>query len=223
RYLSGCSTTGQCPEGALYVLDALLDPECDPERYVGHLASTAVLAQAHSCAANAHFLKLMASSDQILDMVMDERRFRRTENALDEDPALAYFIFAVQHANLSAKLGLVSPVVLQIGFAARETGASLGVEPCQMKRSRHVRFLWGAVMANLEEIYDEERKRREALHGRRGGCVCAAEGCGIRAEGGATLRACSGRCPRDLKPHYCSKTCQKKDWPAHKTVCKAGS
>ncbi|EIW59919.1 uncharacterized protein TRAVEDRAFT_47217 [Trametes versicolor FP-101664 SS1] len=225
RYLGGCGTMRQSAEGALYVLDSLLDPNCDRDRYMGYLAPPAILAQAHSCAANAHFIKLTASAVQVADMLVDERRFQRpqTAQANSGDPALAYLILAVQHANESARLGLVSPIVLKVGLTARETGANLGVDMAQMGRSRYMRHLWRAVTARLEEIYDEERKKQKKVEDNPDGYACAAEGCGIRSEERAALRACAGRCPRDLKPHYCSKECQTKDWSRHKAVCKAGS
>ncbi|OJT13671.1 hypothetical protein TRAPUB_9770 [Trametes pubescens] len=226
RYLGGCGTMRQSAEGALYVLDSLLDPACDRDRYLGYLASPTTLAQAHSCAANAHFMKLTASAVQVADMLVDERRFQRPQTAHSNsggDPALAYLILAVTHANESAKLGLVSPIVLKIGLTARETGAKIGVDMARMGRSRYIRYLWRAVTARLEEIYDEERKKQKKVEDSPNDYVCAAEGCGIRAEGRAALRACAGRCPRDLKPYYCSKECQTKDWSRHKAVCKAGS
>lgn len=209
----------QSAEGALYVLDSLLDPNCDRDRYMGYLASPETLAQAHSCAANAHFIKLTASAVQVADMLVDERRFQRpqTAQANSGDPALAYLILAVQHANESARLGLVSPIVLKVGLTARETGAKLGVDMAQMGRSRYMRYLWRAVTARLEEIYDEERKKQKKVEDNPDDYVCAAEGCGIRAEGCAALRACAGRCPRDLKPHYCSKECQTKVRGAHES------
>jgi hypothetical protein len=32
----------------------------------------------------------------------------------------------------------------------------------------------------------------------------------------------SGKCDQDVKPSYCSKECQKADWPNHKSFCKPG-
>lgn len=49
---------------------------------------------------------------------------------------------------------------------------------------------------------------------------CAANGCGIQGGSKAALRRCGGKCPIELKPSYCSKECQRRDWPIHKSVCR---
>ncbi|TFK84507.1 hypothetical protein K466DRAFT_567188 [Polyporus arcularius HHB13444] len=50
--------------------------------------------------------------------------------------------------------------------------------------------------------------------------ACAAEGCGVHVVHKQGLKACAGRCSPDVKPHYCSKDCQRKDWRRHKPFCK---
>ncbi|KAI0641066.1 hypothetical protein C8Q79DRAFT_930333 [Trametes meyenii] len=52
---------------------------------------------------------------------------------------------------------------------------------------------------------------------------CSAPGCGIGVAQKKTLRKCSGKCPEERKPHYCSKNCQTKDWKTHKQFCKPDS
>ncbi|KDR78327.1 hypothetical protein GALMADRAFT_1313297 [Galerina marginata CBS 339.88] len=34
------------------------------------------------------------------------------------------------------------------------------------------------------------------------------------------LKQCSGHCPKDKKPVYCSRKCQKERWPKHRQWCK---
>ncbi|KAI0351318.1 hypothetical protein OH77DRAFT_1439304 [Trametes cingulata] len=225
RYLSGCGTMRRSPDGALYVLDSFTDRNCDPARYVGDVAPRSIMAQAHSCAARAYLDKFMATPAELVDFAADERRFSRPQelrSGTGQSP-LANFSRAIHHANESVKLGLVSPIVLRVGLMMRDLGAQLGVDVSQMERSRRFRPLWRAVTRRLEELYTEERKKQAKVERKPNEYVCAAEGCGIGANGRAALRACSGKCPPDLKPHYCSKECQKKDWPRHKPICKAGA
>ncbi|RPD57260.1 hypothetical protein L226DRAFT_510963 [Lentinus tigrinus ALCF2SS1-7] len=226
RYLSGCGTRKQSSDGALYVLDAFTDPSCDRSRYVGDIASRELMAQAHSCAARAHYDKFLASPSELAEIQADERRFSRPETirlGVGQSP-FAYFMLAADHANESVKRGLVSPVVLLVGLKIREIGEVLGADFQEtVKRAKRFRPLWRVVSRRLEEIYAEERKRQGKIDRSPNAYVCAAEGCGIQGEKKAALRACGGRCPPDLKPHYCSSECQKKDWARHKAICKPGS
>lgn len=53
------------------------------------------------------------------------------------------------------------------------------------------------------KIYSENRRKLNSLTSR---CaVCNSQ--------------CQDRCARCRKTHYCSRTCQAKDWPQHKTTC----
>ncbi|KAF4613131.1 hypothetical protein D9613_011188 [Agrocybe pediades] len=52
---------------------------------------------------------------------------------------------------------------------------------------------------------------------------CAAPGCSVEADTGSMLSRCAGRCDLDKKPSYCSKSCQKADWPNHKPYCRPGA
>ncbi|KAH9925753.1 uncharacterized protein B0H18DRAFT_1119257 [Fomitopsis serialis] len=226
RYLSGCGVHKQSSEGALHVLDSLLDPSCEPARYIGDVAPPALRAQAHSCAASANLDKYLASPSQRMVIEADERRFARPETGrlgVGQSP-LAYFVLAAHHANESAKRGLISPAVLLVGFRVRNIGDALGADVEQtVKRGKRFRPLWRATARRLEEVYAEERKRQRKADKNPNEYVCAAEGCGIRGVKKAVLRACKGRCPPDIKPHYCSPECQRKDWPIHKAICKPGS
>ncbi|KAH9925754.1 uncharacterized protein B0H18DRAFT_1008070 [Fomitopsis serialis] len=224
RYLSGYGVFKKNYEGALYVLDALFDPQCD--RYVGNNASPTHIVQAHSLAAYAHLHKFLASPAERTDIQRDERRFVRPETmrlGVGASP-LAYFALAAHHANESVKLGLVSPATLLVGAKIREIGEVLGADVEQtVKHGKRFRPLWRATARRREEIFAEERKRQLKADKSPNEYVCALEGCGIRGEKKAALRACGGRCPMDLKPSYCSAACQKKDWPRHKPICKPNS
>lgn len=214
RYLSGCGTRKASNEGALYVLDALVDASCElaKARGVG-VISRPLMAQAHSCAAQAHFHKFMASPAERAAMEADERSYSRPETlrlGVGRSP-LEYFLLAAHHANESIKLGLDSPIVLSVGMKIRQIGEVLGVDvQLTVTRGKLFRPLWCAVSRRYEELYEEERSRARKTNRNPNEYVCAAEGCGIGGERRAALLECSGRCPRDLKPHYCSKQCQKR-------------
>ncbi|KAI0640698.1 hypothetical protein C8Q79DRAFT_1004094 [Trametes meyenii] len=216
RYITGCGVLKVDAEGALYVLDALTDRSCDPERYVGNLASPSLIAQAHSCAAHAYLDKFTASPAVCFENINNECRFSRptTLRIGIPEPTIVSFDHAAYHANESAKLRLISPVVLRVGFMLRDIGTQLGIDlsPLGQGRSRKFRPLWRAVSRRTEEIYAEERKMQQQVECRPNEYVCSATGCGIGAERRAALRACSG-----------SKECQIKDWTRHKAICKAGS
>ncbi|KAH9925752.1 uncharacterized protein B0H18DRAFT_365820 [Fomitopsis serialis] len=220
RYLSGCGVRVQSSEGALYVLDGFFDPSDEHSVYVGDRASHEMMAQAHSLAAEAHYSKFLVSRSDRAAIEADEKRFARPE-AMRMGTGLsplAYFMLAAQHADDSVNLGLVSPVVLVIGFKLHDIAETLGVDVQKRYGS-----LWRAAARRLEEVYAEERKRQRKIDKHPNAYVCAAEGCGLRGARKAVLRACGGRCPPDLKPSYCSPECQRKDWPNHKAICKPGS
>lgn len=124
---------------------------------------------------------------------------------------LSSLALAAHYENESVKHGLVSPAVLLIGCKLRDLGEVLGVDVDRiMNRAKRFRPLWRAISQRVDEIHAEERKRRRKAEARPNQYACAAEGCGIRGEQRAALRACAGRCPADLKPSYCSKECQNK-------------
>ncbi|PIL30236.1 hypothetical protein GSI_07414 [Ganoderma sinense ZZ0214-1] len=240
RYMSGCTIFRVCPEAALHTLDVFPQHhQPPPDAGSPHHAhdvrapspslspeSQAALARAHACAAHAHFQKFRASDKDRTTFAADERHYRRKQT-LDAGlghPAHTSLRFALGAASESARLGHVSAIVLRVGFAAREIAEGLGVDfGLLVGRARRYRPLWRAVEECLEELYAEARKAlgreagREALES-----VCGAEGCGVRASSSASLKACSGRCPLDFKPRYCSKQCQVKDWSRHKEICKPG-
>ena len=214
------------------MLDAFLDPSCNDGRYVGDVASRTLMAQAHACAARAHYAKFTASSSERLAIQADERRFSRPETMRlgIGQPPLSSLALAAHHANESVKRGLVSPIVLVVGFKMRDLGEALGVNLDQMSRAKKFRPLWRVISRRIDELYAEERRRQSRADARPNQYVCAAEGCGIRGEQRGALKACGGRCPSDIKPSYCSKECQKRvslatllvPYPRLSTTCGAG-
>ena len=217
RYTSGCATFAVNPEAALNVLDSLHDPEYTKADYVGHLASQSDFARAHSCAAYAHYQKFKASNMERVFNTSLERTFSRRQSveAGFGYPAHTSLKFALHHASESARLGLVSPIALRVGLIAREVGEGLDVAFSQLvHRAKNYRPLWRAVGDHIDELYVEARKALEASRKGPPEYACGAEGCATRAKSSASLKACSGKCPSDLKPRYCSKQCQVKVRPA---------
>ena len=195
------------------MLDAFHDSEYNKRDYVGDVANQLAMARAHSCAAHAHYQKFKASDKERFSYAADERHYRRrqTLEVGYGQPAHTSLGFALHHASESARLGLVSSIVLRLGFTAREIGESLGVDLTELpKHAKKHRPLWRAVEDRLNELYAEARKKLESVEKNSSGYVCNAEGCSARSPSGTSLKLCSGKCPQDLKPRYCSKQCQVK-------------
>ncbi len=204
----------QSAEGALCSLDAITDPTREAARSSRKVTSPELMAQAHSLAAHAQYLKFMASPAERQDIETDEHLFCRAETRRlgHGQPPLTSLALAARHANESVKLGLVSHAVLTVGLTLRDLGEGFGVDVSKLPEgATKFRPLWREVARRVEEIYEEDRKSRQSLEQKDDGrFVCAAEGCDESREQKSALRSCAGKCPPDLKPSYCSKECQKK-------------
>ena len=120
---------------------------------------------------------------------------------------------AAQLANASASLGLVSPVVLAIAGRVEKVGlrrqADCHFEGIDTSRFEILEFLWKVADARTEEMDKKHQKRNAKVSHTPNLYICAAEGCGIEGTSRSGLLRCSGKCPPDVKPSYCSKECQK--------------
>ncbi|RDX43878.1 hypothetical protein OH76DRAFT_1409685 [Lentinus brumalis] len=97
----------------------------------------------------------------------------------------------------------VAAVVLQLGEAHAQDvrgGARFG----------KYKQLWRA--------YDVRQRILEKMRHAPSRYTCAEPSCGFRSLKAHQFRRCAGPCSPEVKPGYCSKACQRKDWARHKAV-----
>ncbi len=199
------------------MFDMLTDDFAAGSDYVGDRAPAEIRAQAHSAAAQAYWDEWCLDTDEArADDHAELHRFGRPFNPAGESP-YAPLVFAAVHASHSVQLGLVSPAVLWVGFGVKDVverirGTDVQVTSTgeEVDWALEFRPLWDALKKRESEIVAEERRRRAKVAKNPGAYICAAEGCNVEGLHKAALRACGGGCPADLKPHYCSKECQKR-------------
>ena len=156
-------------------------------------------ARAHSAAALAHYRKFRRGLEA------DPEAYAMRDDIPDYEWSL---YTAIDHANESVRLGLLSHAALEVGTGFRT----------------YMRFEWDNIMDDMPmyapirqalakhdtcSLAEEERHRAKVTNDAQA-YVCAAEGCGLAGLQKKALRACAGSCAADVKPHYCSKECQKK-------------
>ena len=198
RYLSGCGVHKVNIQGALFML----------ETFTVQLAENTtadVLAQGHCAAAYAYWQDWCTTDPASRAFIDAEaRRFGRPVGL----SPYASLIFATVHANYSVRLGLVSSTILSVGFGVKDVVEQLGAD-VSMASPRFMP-LWDELKKREDEVLAEERKRQGKVAREANAYVCAAEGCKVEGQHKTALRACAGQCPPDLKPHYCSRECQKR-------------
>ncbi|KAK7695403.1 hypothetical protein QCA50_000039 [Cerrena zonata] len=210
RYTTDCGLGTMGHEGsdkALFFLDMITNPE-NPGYKEGVDRQT--MGRAYSCMALVYILR---------HRELPTLRINRgaTRNDLSDN-----IYQAARYADASARCGYVSSAVLYIGFHLYGLGDRLKIDFSKTARYRSLTALWRVCEHRHAEGQEEERQKQRKLKKAPNAYVCAAPECGIQAVKKAAFAACAGRCPPDLKLHYCSKACQVKDWPAHKPICKAG-
>ncbi|KAF7315777.1 MYND-type domain-containing protein [Mycena indigotica] len=148
---------------------------------------------------------------------------RWCHEATDEAIRTRYLYASLHHACLAVKFArsVAAPghSIPQILFAFKN------MTPMLVKDNPDVKKQYPEVFRALREA-DERFQRdtqttlkrmKQPLRYR-----CATLECGIEADHGRMLSRCAGKCDEDKKPHYCSRECQRKDWPNHKPFCKPG-
>ncbi|KAI0797060.1 hypothetical protein C8Q75DRAFT_862786 [Abortiporus biennis] len=114
---------------------------------------------------------------------------------------------ATSWADGCCALGLVTPQILSIGAATKKLMDEPVLREWDLTRFHDLEYLREALGKRDKEVKAEKERRDK-------------KGCGIGATKKASLLRCGGTCPPDIKPHYCSKECQKADWKRHKPSCK---
>ena len=135
------------------------------------------------------------------------------EKRIDKDNKTMWNIDAVERAgffaNEAASLGFISPTVLMVGAQMRQImDAPIvpGVDYSgHLRRIKEFNFLFEVLDRRSQEV-ERERSRQDAKVAKAPNSYrCAAPGCGIEATKKSGLLRCSGKCPVELKPSYCSK------------------
>ncbi|KAJ7920283.1 hypothetical protein B0H13DRAFT_2656475 [Mycena leptocephala] len=203
RRISGCAGFAKKLDLALSCLDTIINPDsddfCDD-------VSDELLAKALSCAVFVH-------------TELYEAARRRNDIKLANDHLYA----AAVYADASISRGLVSPNALWVTSVLTHSATQYNTDIRNSPRYRIFKYLWRAFDKREEEMAEEDRKRSAKVAKAPNSYKCAAKGCGVEGTSKTALLRCGGKCPAEIKPSYCSKECQKKEWPAHKKICKPGS
>lgn len=163
--------------GAIDCWDSILDSTTPPKFQPVHAIATACLTEAYF-----------------------KSSYEPGDDAFEFDPLSK----AGFYADMSAALGLKSPIVLALASAIN--GADLRNHYLFSK----FKAIWGLLDQREREVKAEEEKRTGKVLKAPLAYKCAAEGCGIEGKNKAALRRCAGKCPTAMKPSYCSKECQTK-------------
>ncbi len=116
---------------------------------------------------------------------------------------------AMDHANASAALGLVSRAIVVAGLHYKQYAWDLWPVLAGSCAPTYEPFL-NALEEFVAWDLAAETRLRDRVENASRLHACAAEGCGVHAVHKQGLKACAGRCSPDVKPHYCSKDCQRK-------------
>jgi len=198
RYYAGCGAKKDI-SSAIDMWRRISDP-LHPQFFSPDRIPRKIRARALSCLANAHWDKRIVDDGEAWNI---DTVFR-----------------AASCADACASYGLVTPTVLLIGQMVQRILAEDIAPGWDHSRFLDLEFLNEALDIREREVQAEQSRREKKITKEPTAYVCAAPGCGIGATRKATLLKCGGKCPPDIKPHYCSKECQKADWRRHRPECK---
>ncbi|TFY58678.1 hypothetical protein EVJ58_g6263 [Rhodofomes roseus] len=128
---------------------------------------------------------------------------------------------AAEAVNECAKLQMIPAALVELANYIDDELRNYGFRYMpQFTCLEHMWIMYAPIARDIEKKQQErERKVAKAPNAYR----CAAPGCNILGTKKKALQRCAGVCEGINKPHYCSKTCQTKDWKRHKPFCKAGA
>ena len=112
-------------------------------------------------------------------------------------------------ANECVSQGFVSPTTLVIGLKTREMRDEGKWPEFNHERFTKLEALWDVVEKRYMDVEGKKQARDERVARAPRMYICAAPGCGIEGTKKSALLQCSGTCPANIKPSYCSKECQK--------------
>lgn len=181
---------------------ALTESDAELEgHYIGDRASPETRAHAHSGLVYAFWHEWndpgSAPSDRFSGIL--NRRYE-----LPEADDVTYHQ-AAKHAVQSAELGLVSGIVLDFGL--QFSVVSDGMRQVEVKPFAS---LLKAVEDHHRRRQEEDEKRDTKVANSAKAYICAVQECLVQGLQKKALMACGGPCLPAVKPHYCSKECQKK-------------
>ena len=204
RYMSGCPSRKSW-DGALTVLESFTDPKNEAYR---RCDDKQTMDKVLACMALAYYEKYHYPRHRLSEMTAEEVEFGRPKPPFASP--FAYLYLAAQYADAAARRGFVPSAVLMIGFYIQRLGDAMNVDATKMPLFEEFTDLWRVCLDRATEVFAEERQRLAKAKKMPNAYTCAAEECGIKAVKAAAFSACSGPCPADIKPRYCSRACQVK-------------
>ena len=163
-------------------------------------------ASAHAAAAIVNCAKLDYPSNVRADIVNARRLLREYMGPGDADQSEfnkgRWMWEMMLDATMAVRLGLVSRVIITIADKARSRLS-------EREKLKHA-FLLEAAERAEGEFGSRFLKQLTKIENNERAYVCAGPGCKVGGLRKKALMACGGSCPADVKPHYCSKECQKR-------------
>ncbi|RDB23855.1 hypothetical protein Hypma_009034 [Hypsizygus marmoreus] len=134
-----------------------------------------------------------------------------------------YIHASAHHANAAICLRREDPCPAVLGYAERTLDRVTNeiTEGAEMRLQ--YKELWAVHFQHQEKMEQKKTEVAKKRAKKANRYTCAAVGCLVQADKGHMLSRCSGKCDLDVKPYYCSKSCQRADWPTHRPFCRPGA